>query len=236
MIIPYITADLTCNFCCLIKKMNVYLQRIPHCVSVLSDLLVDRGYPAHPQVGKSVKDLISLASQTAQSFGALLSCVLHNDNDRDSIYVAFLDPLFDVTKHREVMTSSYQMHGVLEKAKEGKANHILIISYSKLSPDASKAAAALIASEGKDKRDLQILTFAQLSVSLRNHTMIPAHTLLTEKEAKTLEKHLNISRSQLPILKWSDPMRTWHNWPKNGVVHILRPTGSMWRWIPNKKI
>jgi DNA-directed RNA polymerase subunit H len=41
--------------------------------------------------------------------------------------------------------------------------------------------------------------------NILNHEMVPAHRLLSEKEAEAVLKRLEISREQLPKIKITDP-------------------------------
>jgi len=58
-----------------------------------------------------------------------------------------------------------------------------------------------------------------------NNKMVPKHRLATQDELDNLAKR-NIPLSKLPILRMLDPIRRWHNFPKNSVVAIERTSGS----------
>lgn len=194
------------------QKMETYLARLPRVIRNLRLLCSDRGYEGFPDDF----DYFSKALEKKCSIGEVLSCVVKNG--REKVSVIFLDPIFDLAKNREVMTSSYQLRGILED------NHVLAISFAKLSPDATKEAQKL-------KKELEVLTFATLAFPLSIHRLVPRHTALSQDEALEFEKVRGLQRSKLPILRTSDPVAVWYGWSRNTVVRIERSTGVVWRCV-----
>jgi DNA-directed RNA polymerase subunit H (RpoH/RPB5) len=204
--------------------MEVYLTRLPRVVDHVGILLTDRGFVGWPHANG--KDAVQAALHKKCSIGESLSCVVKSEESGMQLAIVFLDPIFDLAKGKEVMTSSYQVHGAMttEAAKTDAADFFLMISFSKLSPDASKEVSKL-------KKKVQVLTFRNLAIPLSRHVLVPKHVALTETEAQLFERERKIDRYKLPHLKQSDPVRIWYGWPKHTVVRIDRPTGVVWRCV-----
>lgn len=200
--------------------METYLHQLPRVIHHVSILLQDRDFPV-PSLYSSLKDIstiLSKALEKACSIGELLTCVVTRASDNVRMKVAWIDPTFDVSKGRDVMTSACQLYGTgLEEPLT------LILSYTRLSPDATKEASKL--------KHVQILTFNCLAIPISQHIMIPAHTALTEQETQKWEMSTGVHRSQMPILKMSDPVRKWYGWPKNTLVRIDRSMGETFRYV-----
>lgn len=62
---------------------------------------------------------------------------------------------------------------------------------------------------------------SELIIDPVNNKMVPKHRLATQEELDNLAKR-KIPLSKLPILRMLDPIRRWHNFPKNSVVAIER--------------
>jgi len=204
------------------SQMNAYLSKIHHVLSNLSSLLEDRGMDPHPMLNQSLDQILKQSLEQKISLGSLLSCNIKSRSGTDRIYLAWIDPSFDLTKGREIMTSSYQIHGAMDKMKDGQ--QCILITYSKLSPDAAKEVILL-------GLRIQVLSFAQLAINLRNHVLIPQHVALSVSEATEFESVRGIKRKLLPIIKKSDPVRVWYNWPKDTIVRIDRSQGVVWRVV-----
>jgi DNA-directed RNA polymerase subunit H (RpoH/RPB5) len=203
--------------------MNAYIAKINHVLISLSSLLVDRGYEPHPYQNKPINVILQKCLDDKTSIGLMLSCTVKKQETDDQIYISWLDPSFDLTKGREIMTSSYQIHGAMDKITIPTQKCILI-TYSKLSPDALKEV-ALLGSR------IQVLHFNQLAVNLSNHILIPKHVALSPNEAIEFESSRGIKRKLLPQIKRNDPMRIWYNWPKDTIVRIDRSQGVVWRVV-----
>lgn len=199
--------------------METYLARLPRIVAHVSLMLQDRGFAPLPV--KHTEDFVQLALDNQMSIGEVLSSrVKHTSGS--VLFVCFLDPIFDIAKGREVMTSSFQLHGALQTLKEDET--ALIISFAKLSPDASREAAKL-------KRKATVLTSNSLAFPLSKHVMIPKHIALTSEETVAWETQHKLSRFKLPVLRMTDPVRVWFGWPKGTLVRIERPSGMSWRVV-----
>lgn len=198
--------------------MNQYVARLPHVLHNVDAMLRDRGLAGLRHARTDVMDLVHEAAERGQSLGTLLSERVGHT------YVAFLDPLFDTAKAREVMTSAYQLHGAAARGRDAGAAFTLIISFPRLSPDAARAVPELGA-------HVQVLTFGQLAVCLHDHALVPRHTALGAADAAAFETRHGIPRSKLPMLRASDPVVQWFNWPRGTVVRIERPQGPVWRTV-----
>jgi DNA-directed RNA polymerases I, II, and III subunit RPABC1 len=201
--------------------MNAYIAKIHHVLTSLSSLLADRGYNTHPCKEYSIDTILEKCLEQKVSIGSLLSCYVSRKSGSD-LYISWLDPSFDLTKGREIMTSSYQIHGAMDKIKEGQ--NCILITYSKLSPDALKEVASL-------GSRIQVLHFNQLAINLSNHILVPPHIALSPKEALEFENSRGIKRKLLPQIKRTDPMRIWYNWPKDTIIRINRSQGVVWRVV-----
>ena len=202
------------------QAMDYYLQRLPRVMQHVADLLDDRGYEGFPF--SEATDAPVLGLSKGCSIGEAISCVVKHRVTGANLHVCFLDPLFDVVKNKEIMTSSYQLHGLLTDLPS--TAQCLVITYAKLSPDASNEASKL-------KKRMQVLTFKQLAFSLGKHVLVPKHVALSSAEALEFEESRKLQRNKLPHLKQSDPVRIWYGWPKGTIVRIERPTGVIWRCV-----
>ena len=111
------------------------------------------------------------------------------------------------------MTSAYQIHGSLIDLEPGES--ALLVSFSKMSPDSKKEI-------NKLKKRVQVICHTSLIFPLTKHVLYKSHVAMTEEEAKEWELSTRTLRKQLPILKFSDPVRVWFGWPKNTIVKIER--------------
>ena len=83
--------------------MDIYLARLPRVLDHLAILLKDRGYDGF----SSKSNFIEQSFATGKSIGETLSCTVTHRTTGAALAVLFLDPIFDVAKGKEVMTSSY---------------------------------------------------------------------------------------------------------------------------------
>ena len=194
--------------------MDVYLNRLPRVVQHVKLMLEDRGYDASYYARfRGLDDIIGAALARGISIGETLSTIV-----KPGIQVSFVDPLFDLQKNRDIMTSSYQIHGCVGEMPA------IVICYSKLSPDANKQASRL-------KKRVQVIPFSALAFPLSRHVMVPRHTALSEAQATEFEETRGIRRENLPVLKSNDAVRIWYGWPRNTIVKIDRPSGTVWRVV-----
>ena len=201
--------------------MDVYLSRLPHCLQVLDMLLKSRGYRGHPYANKTSIEILEEAHAKSISIGTLLSVLLAAGSS--TLGLAWVDPVFDAAKGREVMTSAYQLKNAIDKFTT-KAESTLIVCYAKLSPDAQRMSQSV-------GNKVQLMTCQSLAVSLKDHVLVPRHTALTEEQAAEFERARNIKRSQLPMLRVNDPIVAWNNWQVGTIVRIERPQGPFWRVV-----
>lgn len=198
--------------------MEIYLSRLPRIIRHVNLLLKDRGYTSPPY-----NEHIAFLEEALQrncSIGEVLTCQVRKDSD--VLNVVYLDPIFEITKGREVMTSSFQLYGSLADMQEGET--ALIISFAKLSPDASREAAKL-------KKKATVLHISSLAFPISQHVMIPRHTALSDEEAIRWEKEHKLSRFKLPVLKFTDVVRVWYGWKKGTIVKIDRKNCLAWRVV-----
>ena len=200
--------------------MDSYLARLPRVVRHVSLLLQDRGFEALPVSEHT--NFVGEALDRRVSIGELLTSRVRHRTDSSTLLVAFLDPIFDSAKGREVMTSSFQLHGVLAAARPGE--HTLIVSFAKLSPDASREAAKL-------RRVATVMPLSSLAFPISQHVMIPRHTALAPEAAAAWEREHKVDRFKLPVLRFNDPVRVWFGWPKGTVVQVERGPCVAWRVV-----
>jgi DNA-directed RNA polymerase subunit H (RpoH/RPB5) len=195
--------------------MDTYLSRIPKVIEHLIILLKDRGY-IPPLLPSTQHEILKLALERNCSIGEILTFrTRHVTDSKKTLVVSFLDPLFDSTKNKEMMTSGYQIHGAIDEHLHSGDSGLLIV-YGKLSPDASKEAIKL------RKRNVQVIVHTSLLFPLSKHVMVKRHVALSEDQAKEWEIKHKIHRKQLPFIKFNDPVRIWYNWPKSTIVEIER--------------
>jgi len=200
--------------------MDAYLSRLPRVVRHVSLLLNDRGFESLPWTEEC--DFVEVALERRVSIGELLTSRVRHAKDGTTLLVAFLDPIFDMGKGREVMTSSFQLHGALSLARAGE--HTLIISFAKLSPDASRESAKL-------RRVATVMPVSSLAFPISQHVMIPKHTALDAAASSAWEVEHKVDRFKLPILRFNDPVRVWYGWPKGTIVQIERGACVAWRVV-----
>jgi DNA-directed RNA polymerase subunit H (RpoH/RPB5) len=192
--------------------MDSYIMHLPRVIDNLCILLKDRGY-IPPEIPRSFPDIVKLALESEQSIGETLTFKVKHVHTQKSLLVGFLDPLFDPLKNKEIMTSAYQIHGAIFDLVPGES--ALLICFSKMSPDSKKEI-------NKLKSRVQVICHTSLIFPLTRHVMYKTHVAMTEEEARSWEAETRNSRKQLPLLKFSDPVRIWFGWPKNTVIKIER--------------
>lgn len=203
-----------------LDHMDAYLARLPRVVRHVSLLLQDRGFEPLPWTDTS--DVVSLALDRRVSIGQLLTSRVRHATTSTTMLVVFLDPIFDLSKGREVMTSSFQLHGALSEAHAGE--HTLIVTFAKLSPDATREALKL-------RRVATVMPVTSLAFPISQHVMIPKHTALDSETAANWEQENKVIRSKLPVLRFNDPVRVWYGWPKGTIVQIERGSCVAWRVV-----
>lgn len=208
--------------------LHAYLSALPRIVAHADLMMRDRGFfCAQSQENPlpcTTQDILDAALRDSCSIGQSLSRTFCKTSDEaDCVYLAFVDPIFDASKNREVMTSGFQLKGVLDEAPKHCA-HTVIICYAKLSPDAKKESLKL-------RKRATVLHVSALAFPISRHVMIPKHVALTSEEAVRWETVHKLQRKSLPILKFSDAVRVWYGWAKGTIVRIERPAGTIWRCV-----
>lgn len=191
--------------------MDSYVAKLPRILRHLKLMIKDRG---HDYPYDEHTDFINGALDRGCSIGEFLSATL------DKLHIAFVDPIFDVVRDREIMTSRPQLWGVTKNELE-----TIVIVFAKLSPDANKFAATI------KKRVTILYGPSALAFPLSQHVLVYKHVLLNKAEEEEFKARYKIEKNQLPILRLSDPVRTWYGWPRFGIVRIERPVGNVWRYI-----
>lgn len=198
--------------------METYISRLPRIIRHVNLLLRDRGY-SDPPYNENIP-FIEEALRKNCSIGETLTCRVSKDDE--ILLIVYIDPIFEITKGREVMTSSFQLHGALSLLQNNET--ALIISFAKLSPDASREAI-------KIRKKATVLHISSLAFPISQHVMIPKHIALTEEEAVDWETTHKISRHKLPILKFNDAVRVWYGWSKGTIIRIDRKHCVAWRIV-----
>ena len=191
--------------------MESYVTKMPRILRHLKLMMKDRG---HDYPFDETTDFINGALDRKCSIGEFLSVTL------EKISVQFVDPVFDFVRDREIMTSRPQLWGVTKNEID-----TIVVVFAKLSPDANKFAATI------KKRVTILFGPTALAFPLSSHILVYKHSLLNPKEEREFKERYSIEKKQLPILRYSDPVRVWYGWPKGGVVRIERPVGNVWRFI-----
>ena len=201
--------------------MEAYLAKLPRVVENLCIMLEDRGF--HKPDYSEETDLVGCALRRGVSIGESLTCrVRHKTEDR-VLQIVVLDPVVDALRGKEVMTSKPQIFGAAALAEGAEA---IVLIFAKLSPDAKKEAFRL-------RRTVTVFFAPQmLAIPLSKHVMVPKHSALTEDEARCVLAQFKVERSQLPVIKYLDPVRQWYGWPKGTLIRIDRPGGVIsWRVV-----
>lgn len=75
----------------------------------------------------------------------------------------------------------------------------------------------------KHEFDIQVFFYDELSFNLMDHELTPKHILLSEEESREMIKQIGVGM----IIKSSDPVIRYYNWPSGRVVRIIRDDSSM---------
>ena len=82
-----------------------------------------------------------------------------------------------------------------------------------------------------DPQESGYMFFAsELRLDPLNNTAVPKHRLATPDEVEKL-KFRRMDINKLPVLRMSDPVRRWHNFPKGYVVAVERRDGTYFRRV-----
>jgi len=192
--------------------MDSYISSLPKVIENLCLLLKDRGF-IPPEIPKSFQEIAQKSIEQEQSIGETLSFKVKHVHSQKTVLVGFLDPLFDPLKNKEIMTSAYQIHGAILDLLPGES--AILICFSKMSPDSKKEI-------NKLKSRVQVICHTSLIFPLTKHVLYKTHIAMSEEEARAWENETKNSRKQLPLLKFSDPIRIWFGWPKNTIIKIER--------------
>jgi DNA-directed RNA polymerase subunit H (RpoH/RPB5) len=68
----------------------------------------------------------------------------------------------------------------------------------------------------------QVFFDDELTFNPTLHIEVPKHELLTPEEANTILTGMKVTATQVPIIKVSDPIVRYYNWPVGGLVRIYR--------------
>jgi len=80
--------------------------------------------------------------------------------------------------------------------------------------------------KGMDPDDSGYMFFAsELELDPINNCMVPLHKKATLSEIDELTRR-KVPLDKLPIIRMTDPVRRWHNFPRNSIVAIERPNGK----------
>lgn len=199
-------------------------------------MMADRGYTLPEQertwLGDDASDLsvgawyMSAATASACSLGHAMSTVyaskaVHgHEASSSACLMLFVDPNFDESKKREKMVSTDQVKAAIAlwRADFGDCPRCILVSPSRLSPDAKKEVAA-------ERASLTLLTHDFLTFPVGRHVLTPPHYALSEAEASTFLRARKLNREQLPQLKAADAVSMYYGYSPGTVVRITRPGG-----------
>ena len=71
---------------------------------------------------------------------------------------------------------------------------------------------------------------SELEADPVNNCMVPNHRLATAEELDNL-KFRGIRKASLPVIKMTDPIRRWHNFPAGSIVAVEREEGPYYRRV-----
>ena len=72
----------------------------------------------------------------------------------------------------------------------------------------------------------EVFTEEELMINLRDHVLVPKHTILTEEQTKNFYKEFNTKKKGMPRILTGDPVARYYNMKPNDIVRILRPSGA----------
>lgn len=124
--------------------------------------------------------------------------------------------------------------GVLEKVKNEQTHYLYflmehhdcshaIVPYSSLAPQASEVL------KSHSFYTVELFPYKSLLFDPTVHKLVPAHTLLSEQEAKF--ELGNIKISELPFISDDDVIVRFFSWKKGSVIRIRRDEGVVYRVV-----
>lgn len=142
---------------------------------------------------------------------------LYSHKTLKKLCVYFLDRNYDEDKCREKMISSEQIRTASLKWKKLTKN-VLLIFPCKPSPEAKK-----------ELLSIKYLLHDFLWFPVGRHSMVPPHSLVNNfKEFYTTRK---IEPEHLPILRSTDPIAIYYDFPLGSLVKIQRPGWTVYRVV-----
>lgn len=134
--------------------------------------------------------------------------------------------------HKTTGQNLLVFYGEKEKTEIGVAliNIFVTLYFAKLASmavlivDANLSSAARKKLEDQDKNIFKYQTFhmSDLVYSPIEYINTPVHELLTDGEATTLLHESKTTKSRLNIIKVTDPVVKYYDWPVGGIVRIRR--------------
>jgi len=71
-------------------------------------------------------------------------------------------------------------------------------------------------------KNIEMFIYKHLTLNITKHCLVPNHKLMTKEEELNLLKTFKIEKNSLPIMKKTDPVAKFYNFPVNSVVRIQR--------------
>jgi DNA-directed RNA polymerase I, II, and III subunit RPABC1 len=192
-------------------------SRLFRVYKTVSAMLDKRGYI----VPKDMKE-ITPASFTAK-YGefptreSLTMLVEKADDETNQLFVFFPEDEKVGVKPIKVYTDRMR--------EESVGNAILVLRVD-ITPFAKQAV-----QEMSDSFRIEHFKEAELLVDITEHTLVPAHQVLTQNEKQELLKRYRLKETQLPRIQPNDPVSRYYGLRRGQVVKITRPSETAGRYV-----
>lgn len=101
-----------------------------------------------------------------------------------------------------------------------------------LLPSAKKAIDGLNHSDPtKPRYIIEVFKEAELQVNITEHVLVPQHVPLNDDETRALLSRYKLKLTQLPRIRYTDPIARYYGMQRKQVVKIIRPSETAGRYV-----
>lgn len=180
-------------------------------------MLSDRGYVIAEEDAEKTFDSFQQIWKQYKNREAFKIFVQHRDNQTDSILCSFPD---------EDKLGVPTIKKVCQKMEELEVNRGIIIMKEDVTAFARRALDRVNASF-----HLETFKQSELLINITQHTLVPTHKILDEKEKRELIQKYSLEESQLPRIQKADPIARYFGATKGQVFKITRISETAGRYV-----